>query len=386
MRARTRRAAGVVLMATKKDTGKTSTALGVMSALVDSFRERGRRVGYIKPVGHEWREVERDDGSTVRVDKDVLVFQQRFELDSEWSDMSPIVIDSSMTRRFLDGEIDAAAQMRKVEAAYERISEDRDFVVVEGTGHAGVGSIIEMNNAKVAAALGLDAILVAPGGLGSSFDELATNKAICDAHGVKVRGVILNKVHPNKCEMISAYFAKALARWDVPLLGCVPFEADLDAPCASDFERLFKVELLSGTEHRLRHFAQTTLVSTTAVAFAEKLSRPQGQRDAFQRRGSVHSSSVSSATKAPALARKPSIGGALARVDSSQLSGGRFAPGTLFVAHAQRTDVALALISHASMIERATGEPFDGALILTGSEHFDLKDSWLYEHIRGSSL
>jgi hypothetical protein len=38
------------------------------------------------------------------------------------------------------------------------------------------------------------------------------------------------------------------------------------------------------------------------------------------------------------------------------------------------------------MVERATGEPFDGALILTGSERFDLKDSWLYEHIRGSTL
>jgi dethiobiotin synthase len=304
---RGRRAAGVVLMATKKDTGKTSTALGVMSALVDSFCERGRRVGYMKPVGHEWREVERGDGSLVKVDKDVLVFQQRFELDSEWSDMSPIVIDSGMTRRFLDGEIDAAAQMRKVEAAYERISADRDFIVVEGTGHAGVGSIIEMNNAKVASALGLDAILVAPGGLGSSFDELATNKAICDAHGVKVRGVILNKVAPDKCEMISSYFAKALARWDVPLLGCVPFEAELDAPCASDFERLFGVELLSGAEHRLRHFAQTTLVSTTAVAFAEKLSRPRGQRDATQRT-SAHGSGANGAKKT--VARKPSNSGA----------------------------------------------------------------------------
>jgi|TARA_B110000208_G_scaffold84831_1_gene107552 phosphate acetyltransferase len=135
---------------------------------------------------HEWRVVKNPDETTTKVDKDVIVFQKRFGLETSWDDLSPIVIDRGMTRRYLDGEIDSAAQLLKVEEAYARISQAHDFVVVEGTGHAGVGSIIDMNNAQVAAALGLDAVLVVGGGLGSSFDEFAANKAICDAHGVRL--------------------------------------------------------------------------------------------------------------------------------------------------------------------------------------------------------
>ena len=136
-------------------------------------------------LSHEWRVVKNPDETTTKVDKDVIVFQKRFGLETSWDDLSPIVIDRGMTRRYLDGEIDSAAQLLKVEEAYARISQAHDFVVVEGTGHAGVGSIIDMNNAQVAAALGLDAVLVVGGGLGSSFDEFAANKAICDAHGVR---------------------------------------------------------------------------------------------------------------------------------------------------------------------------------------------------------
>ncbi len=47
---------------------------------------------------------------------------------------------------------------------------------MEGTGHTGVGSIVNVNNARVAAALGLDMLLIANGGIGSAFDDLALNR------------------------------------------------------------------------------------------------------------------------------------------------------------------------------------------------------------------
>jgi phosphate acetyltransferase len=46
---------------------------------------------------------------------------------------------------------------------------------------------------QVAAALGLDVVMVAPGGLGSSFDLLSINCCMLRHHGVRVKGVILNK-------------------------------------------------------------------------------------------------------------------------------------------------------------------------------------------------
>lgn len=47
---------------------------------------------------------------------------------------------------------------------------------------------------QVAKALNADMILVANGGLGSAYDELELNRGICEKYGIKVRGVVLNKV------------------------------------------------------------------------------------------------------------------------------------------------------------------------------------------------
>merc|ERR1712060_868046 len=106
-----------------------------------------------------------------------------------------------------------------------------DFVVVEGTGHCGVGTVIGYSNAKVAATLGLDVILVANGGVGSTFDELALNVMACRAENVHVKGVIINKCVPAKCAEVSRYLQLASSRlgWDLPVLACVPAAEGLTA-------------------------------------------------------------------------------------------------------------------------------------------------------------
>ena len=47
-------------------------------------------------------------------------------------------------------------------------------------------------------------ILVANGGLGSAYDELELNRGICEKYGIKVRGVLLNKVMTVMAIMIGA--------------------------------------------------------------------------------------------------------------------------------------------------------------------------------------
>lgn len=65
-------------------------------------------------------------------------------------------------------------------------------------------------------------LLIANGGLGSAFDELELNRLMCKEFDVKIRGVIINKVQPDKLQMIQEYMTKLLKRWNVPLLGVIP--------------------------------------------------------------------------------------------------------------------------------------------------------------------
>jgi hypothetical protein len=74
--------------------------------------------------------------------------------------MSPVVVGLGYTRDFIDGRVSRATQDAAVLAAFAAVGEGCDTVVIEGTGHTGVGSIIGLNNARAAALLGADCILV----------------------------------------------------------------------------------------------------------------------------------------------------------------------------------------------------------------------------------
>jgi phosphate acetyltransferase len=252
---------GFFVASTGQHVGKTTACLGLLSGL----KKRFSSVGFIKPVGQEHLVT----SCGRMVDKDVLLFKEHFDLKADYGHMSPVLLPQGFTRNFLDGVVEEKKLSHQIVSSYEKIHNDNDFTLVEGTGHVSVGSIVNLNNAQVASLLKLPIVLVAPGGVGSSFDQLALNKAVCDKYKVKVAGVVLNRVLPDKRDMVLDYMTKALSRWNIPILGCIPFDPFLSNPSMKDFEQLFQVPLLTGEEHRLRHFRQTRIAATSVETYCE---------------------------------------------------------------------------------------------------------------------
>lgn len=257
-------AKAIFIAATGQNVGKTTVCLGLISGLKKRFDD----VGFIKPVGQQHVRIEEEN---INVDKDVALFKQYFKMSTCYSDMSPVILPSGFTRQYLDGEISEQEMRIKIRSSYSRIIAKNRYTIVEGTGHVGVGSIVNMNNARIASELGLDMIIIAEGGLGSAFDEIALNVALCHSYNVKVRGIILNKVLDEKREMIQEYFPKTLKRWNIPLLGCIPYNEYLSTPCVRDFEGLFKTSLLSGKQHRYRHFRHSRLIAGSVESYKSEL-------------------------------------------------------------------------------------------------------------------
>lgn len=249
----------IFIAATGQNVGKTTVCLGLIALLKKTYS----RLGFIKPVGQQHKKV----GEELLVDKDVILFKEYFQLPSDYADLSPVIFPSGFTRSYLDGKIETSALREKILKSYHKIAAQSDFTIVEGTGHVGVGSITDLNNAQVAKLLGLDILLIAKGGIGSCFDEIALNKALCDSVGVKIRGIILNKVHEEKRGMISSYVKKALLRWDIPLLGAIPYLPFLSNPAMEDFELLFDTKLFSGEKYHYCHFENMRLVATSLETF-----------------------------------------------------------------------------------------------------------------------
>lgn len=118
-------------------------------------------MGFLKPVGQQHVEVEDGQHNTLRVDKDVVLMREHFKLEHiDYRYMSPVIIPSGYTKRYVDGEITLEGQKNDVERAMEHIASNSDVTLIEGTGHCAVGSIVGLNNARVASLLGADMVLV----------------------------------------------------------------------------------------------------------------------------------------------------------------------------------------------------------------------------------
>lgn len=253
--------------ATGQNVGKTTTCLGLVSGL----KKRYKSVGFLKPVGQE--HIETDSGE--HVDKDVVLFKKYFKLKDPPLEMSPVLFPRGFTRDFLDDQVSHEDLVDKIEKSFRSVQSRNKITVIEGTGHTGVGSIVNLNNAQVASRLNCPLVMIASGGLGSSIDELALNLANCEKYKVRVAGVILNRVLDDKREMIEKYFPLALKRWDLPLLGCIPYSPFLSTPTMSDFEILFKTPLLAGKEFSLRHFEHIRIAASSVEVYRNTISTDQ---------------------------------------------------------------------------------------------------------------
>lgn len=254
---------GIFIAATDQHVGKTTLCLGLLSGL----KKRYQNVGFLKPVGQE--KVTLASGHDV--DKDAVLFKEYFDLPASYQEMSPVLCPAGFTRDYLDQKVSEQDLLGHVQTSWNSLTSSHQFVVVEGTGHVGVGSLFNLNNARVAKELGLEIVLIATGGLGSAYDELSLNLELCKSQGVQVKGIILNKVLQDKRDMILEYFPKALKRWNIPLLGCIPFEPLLLQPSMRDFEALFGTQLISGQNYRYRHFDEIRLVASSLESFVQEM-------------------------------------------------------------------------------------------------------------------
>jgi BioD-like phosphotransacetylase family protein len=212
----------IFVAATRMNDGKTTTCLGLTAAL----QSMGLHVGYIKPIAQ--RIVQSGDD---QVDEDTLLIEGLFNLDIPISAMSPVAVGPEFTKNYLENPEVIGPQLKdRICRAFDRAAYGKDIVVVEGSGHAGVGSVFGSSNADNARVLRSKALIVAAGGIGKPIDEVALNKALFDKAGVEVVGVILNKVLPDKVEFIRDFAGRGLRKLGVPLLGVVPLQETLVYP------------------------------------------------------------------------------------------------------------------------------------------------------------
>lgn len=255
--------------ATQQNDGKTTVALGLFSAL----KKRLGRIGYIKPVGQRFVEIEGK-----KIDEDTVLIDRTFGVQTPLEDMSPIAIEPDFTRRYIR-HANGDFLVRRIQNSFDRAAWEKEFTIIEGSGHAGVGAVFDLSNARVAKLLESKVILVTRGGIGRSIDEVVLNKALFDKEGVELVGVILNKVTDDKYDLVSEFAQAGFERLGIDLLGVLPVQpilsnASLGQICTeisgrflneqTETRRLVSKVIIGAmnSSHVMQHFAPGTLVIT----------------------------------------------------------------------------------------------------------------------------
>src|ERR1043165_3344318 len=100
----------VFIAATRQNDGKTTTSLGLLAALQRFYD----RIGYIKPVGQRFVQIEE-----TKIDEDIVLMDRVYRLNCPLVDMSPIAVEPDFTRKYLQSSNDEVL-VRRIQNAFDR--------------------------------------------------------------------------------------------------------------------------------------------------------------------------------------------------------------------------------------------------------------------------
>ena len=183
------------------------------------------RVGFIKPIGPKPVEYE-----GIVADKDAVVIARYFDLLDDLHLMSPFVLKQGDTRKIMDGVLSKTQIAKQMLDAIAELDAKNDFLIIEGAGHTGVGTLFGCNNAMIARKTAAPVLMVTGGGLGNVVDSAQTNLALFQKERAAVKAILVNKIIPEKREQTLKYLDIAFAEEEIQVVGGFNYQPILANP------------------------------------------------------------------------------------------------------------------------------------------------------------
>lgn len=219
-----------------KDAGKTTLCLGLVSYFKDNLPNGA---AFIKPIGQK---AVISDGAAVGQDSYFLDHALRLGLSLDKT--APFSAASGAAEKYIaTGEPRDIAQ--RIKSSYDELASKHDMVIIEGTGHPGVGSVFDMSNGAVASLLGVPVILILDGGVGSTIDRFTLCEALFKLEKVRIMGVIINRIMPDKMEKVKEHLTPWFERRGIPIFGFIPYDNIISIPSIENIGKELAAEGIS---------------------------------------------------------------------------------------------------------------------------------------------
>jgi len=213
-------------------TGKTMFCAGLALSLI----EKGVKVGYFKPIGA------RSPMAENTIDTDVLLMKDVLNLTAPLEKISLITLGDNYPAEL--GVVDREDLLAKVEAAHKELSENVDFLIIEGWHQMHALVYFQLAAPVLAARLGAQIMLVCGGDSPLIVDNFLLYKAFITAHYAKLVGVVIENIGPPATERIEKRFVPLIESTGVPIWGKIPWEAELFGPTVKEIQAQIGGELI----------------------------------------------------------------------------------------------------------------------------------------------
>lgn len=223
----------IYIATTEPDSGKSIVSLGLMQSLLG----KAAKVGYFRPII--------DDFAPGKIDNHINTVSTYFNLDLKFEDAYAFKRSEVIrkTNENKDGEI-----ISRIIEKYKALEERFDFILIEGTGFTGEGTIKEFDiNVLIAKNLGVPAIILASG-IGKTLDEFVGRLQMAfdsfKDKGVEVLAVIANKVEPQNKTLVVSELERYLPSKVV--VGAIPINPVLANPSIKEIVETLDAKVLFG--------------------------------------------------------------------------------------------------------------------------------------------
>lgn len=214
-------------------TGKTSISLGLGLMLKD----RGKRVGYFKPVGTMPVEV-----GGVICDEDTLFIKEQFGIDEALDSICPMVFSHQLVRESADGD-------KRVEnvvmESYRKVSKERDFLVVEGGPDIGFGRFLGISGPQLSRKMEIPALMVLRYAYPQNIDQALL---AADLFGQRLAGVIFNWVPRSQMDNVTKEMEPYLRSRGIPTFAVLPRDRTMWSVSVADLAEHLQGEFLAAEE------------------------------------------------------------------------------------------------------------------------------------------
>ena len=217
----------IIVTSIRKDAGKTSVIVGLA-------KNSSKKMGYLKPFG---------DRLLYRKkrlwDFDAAVCTTAMQAEESPEEMS-IGFDHSKLR-FMYDETSTAEKVREI-AAHN--SQGKEIMLIESGMELTRGLSVNLDAISLCNYLGGELLVVLSGTNDQIVDDACALRKTIDLGDVKLAGVIINKV--NDVEDFKAVYSEHFEALQLPVLGIIPYVADLTQPSMRFLADLFFAKILAG--------------------------------------------------------------------------------------------------------------------------------------------